>query len=103
MDEAAGMAVGALVHELIWRLQIEIRHHVLEQEHGDRGEDDDGDVGHGRYFDIASAVPSQLRRGRVVPEICDALAIERVETVEADVYQLRIRGKASAPFQSLAR
>src|SRR6476661_7410566 len=63
MHEAAGMAVGALVQELIWRLKIEIRYHVLEQEHGDRGEDDDGDVGHGRYFDIASAVPSQLGGG----------------------------------------
>ena len=63
MDEAAGMSVDALVHELIRGLQIEVRHHVLEHEDGNRGEDEDREVGHRRYFDRASAVPSQCGGG----------------------------------------
>ena len=35
------------------------------------------------YFDKASAVPSQSGGGRVDAEIGDALAIERIEVVEA--------------------
>ena len=63
MDEAAGMSVDALVHELIRRLQIEVGHHVLEHEDGNRGEDEDREMGHRRYFDRASAVPSQWGGG----------------------------------------
>ena len=45
-------------------------------------------VGHRRYFDIASAVPSQLGGGGFVPKKGDALAIERVEMVEPGGVQL---------------
>ncbi len=88
MDEAARMAVRPLVQILIRRLQIEIGDRVLEHENGDGGEGEEDELRHRRYFDMASAVPSQCGGRRVDPEIGDALAIERVELVEARGVQL---------------
>ena len=66
MDEAARMAVSPLVQILIRGLQIEIGNRVLEHQHGDGGEGEEGDLRHRRYFDKASAVPSHCGGGGFV-------------------------------------
>ena len=59
MDEAARMAIDPLVQILIGGLQIEIGDRVLEHQDRDGGEGEKSDFRHRRYFDKASAVPSQ--------------------------------------------
>ena len=63
MKKAAGMAVGPLVQILVRRLQVEIGDRVLGHEHGDRGKCEISEVLHRRYFDRASAAPSQFGGG----------------------------------------
>jgi hypothetical protein len=63
MDAAAGMAVSPLVQILVRGLQIKIGDRVLEHQDRDGGKGEDYELGHRRYFDKASAVPSQWGGG----------------------------------------
>ena len=63
MENAAGMAVGPFVPILIRRLEVEIGKRVLDHKHGNGGEGDKSEVLHRRYFDRASAAPSQFGGG----------------------------------------
>src|SRR4029453_8847214 len=63
MKQAAGMAVSPLVQILIGRLQVEIGKRMLDHEHGNGGKGEKSEVFHRRYFDMASAAPSQLGGG----------------------------------------
>ena len=63
MEETAGMAIDSFVQILIRGLQVEIGDRVLDQEHGDGGKRDEGEVRHRRYFERASAVPSHCGGG----------------------------------------
>src|SRR5262245_26135505 len=66
MKQAAGMAVGPFVQILMRRLQVEIGKRVLDHEHGNGGKGDESEVLHRRYFDRASAAPSQFAGGGFV-------------------------------------
>ena len=57
MDEAARMAIFALVQILVRRLQIEVGDRVLEHEDGDGGEGEEDEIWH-------MAISTWLRRCR---------------------------------------
>src|SRR4029079_10585122 len=63
-------------------LQMEIGDRMLEHEDRDRNENDEGELRHGLFAERFCG-PVPVGRGRVLPEERDALAVKRVELVEA--------------------
>ena len=82
MQHSAGMSIGPLVQILIGALQIEIGDRMLDHEDRDGDENDDGELWHG-LFGESFCGPVPMGRGRVLPKEGDAVAVERIEPVEA--------------------
>ena len=76
------MSVASLVQILIGALQVEIGDRMLAHEDSDRCENNQDGLRHRLFAEgFRAAVP--IGRGRVLPKEGDALAVERIEPVEA--------------------